>query len=219
MEVISMSWTILTSSISSITTRGLKGTRLLSHKKIECTCWESHRPDAKETPSDTIAVGPENLNVACSFLVETEQHELDPDGTRADEMVTDEVPLDDENGGDSETVVRKPLTSSQQGGILEGSSPQPCPTRVRVSSMCSQRACSKTWASSSAAADLSFASTKHLVWTFLRLSLPMVQKMVSVTWCVGARSTICAFLSWTRLPERWRSALLNDGSSILVLPS
>ena len=29
-------------------------------------------------------------------------------------MVMDEVPLDDENGGDSETVVRKPLTSSQK---------------------------------------------------------------------------------------------------------
>ena len=54
------------------------------------------------------------LNVASSFLVETEQHELDPDGTGADELVTDETPLDDETGGDSGTIVQKPLTSSQR---------------------------------------------------------------------------------------------------------
>ena len=44
-----------------------------------------------------------DLNVACSFRVETEQHDLDPDGNGADEMVTDEMPLDDENSGDSGT--------------------------------------------------------------------------------------------------------------------
>ena len=60
------------------------------------------RPDLKD------------LNVTCSFLVETEQHELDPDGNGADEMVTDEMFPDDENGGDSETSVQKPLTSSQK---------------------------------------------------------------------------------------------------------
>ena len=50
----------------------------------------------------------------CSFPVETEQHELDPDCNGADEMVTDETPLDDEKSGDSETIVQKPLTSSQK---------------------------------------------------------------------------------------------------------
>ena len=55
-----------------------------------------------------------DLNVACSFSVETEQDELDPDGNGADEMVTDEMLSDDENGGDSETSVQKPLTSSQK---------------------------------------------------------------------------------------------------------
>ena len=54
------------------------------------------------------------LNATCFFPVETEQHELVPDGDGADEMVTDETPLDDENGGDSKTVVWKPLTSSQR---------------------------------------------------------------------------------------------------------
>ena len=55
-----------------------------------------------------------DLNMACSFPVQTEQHELDPDGNGADEMVTDETPLDDENGGDGGTIVQKPLTSSQR---------------------------------------------------------------------------------------------------------
>ena len=55
-----------------------------------------------------------DLNVARSFLVEREQHEHDPDGNGAEEMVTDEMPLDDENGCDSETSVGKPLTSSQR---------------------------------------------------------------------------------------------------------
>ena len=36
-----------------------------------------------------------DFNVACSFPVETEQHELDPDGNGADELITDETPLDD----------------------------------------------------------------------------------------------------------------------------
>ena len=34
-----------------------------------------------------------DLNMACSFPMETEQHELDPDGNGADEMVTDDMPL------------------------------------------------------------------------------------------------------------------------------
>ena len=54
------------------------------------------------------------LNATCSFPTETEQHELDPDCNGADEMMTDETPLDSENGGDSETIVQKLLTSSQK---------------------------------------------------------------------------------------------------------
>ena len=196
-----------------------------------------------------------DLNVACSFSVETQQHELDPDGNGADEMVTDEMLPDDDNGGDSETSVQKPLTSSwkkvsqnihdncghpskeeflgspSQSGPTRGSRPRA--TRVRVSSMCSQRASSKTWVSGSAAADFSlqrntwcgsalprtFRFNETLgVDSFFILSLRMVPKSSSATWCVGACCTNCAFLSWTRLPGRWRSALLNDGSSILVLP-
>ena len=103
-----------------------------------------------------------NPNVTNSFPVETEQHELDPKGTGADELVSDEMSLDDENGCDSETSARKPWTSSQKKVVqnihncghpskTEFSS-QPCPTRgfrqratrVRVSSMCSQRTSSKS---------------------------------------------------------------------------
>ena len=54
------------------------------------------------------------LKAVCSFPIETEQHGLDPDCNGADEMVTDETPLDDENGGDSETIVQKTMTSSQK---------------------------------------------------------------------------------------------------------
>ena len=119
------------------------------------------------------------LNATCSFPTETEQHELDPDGNGADEMMTDETPLHNENGDDDETFVQKPLTSSQKKVIqnihnncghpskeefLRALRLQSCPTggsslcatRVRVSSMCSQRASSKTQISSSVAADFSF---------------------------------------------------------------
>ena len=54
--------------------------------------------------------GLKDLNVTCSFPVEIEQHELDPDSNGADEMMTDETPFEDENGGDCDTVVRKPVS-------------------------------------------------------------------------------------------------------------
>ena len=53
-------------------------------------------------------------NATFFFPTETEQHELDPDGNGADEMMTDETPLDNENGDDGEAIVQKPLTSNQQ---------------------------------------------------------------------------------------------------------
>ena len=60
------------------------------------------------------------LNATCSFPVETEQHELDPDSKGADEMVTDETPLDHDNGDDSagqnDTVTSTKGFSSALGG-------------------------------------------------------------------------------------------------------
>ena len=112
------------------------------------------------------------------FLWETEQHELDPDSNGADEMMTDETPLHNENGDDDETIVQKPLTSSQKKVIqnihnncghpskeeflralrLSRARPEVLhygTTRVRVSSVCRQRASSKTEVSSSDATDFS----------------------------------------------------------------
>ena len=150
-------------------------------------------------------------------------------------MVTDETPLDDENGGDSETIVQKPLTSSQKKvsqnihnncGHLskeeflmalrlsrafltmcdESSSVQHVQPKVILQNPDFQQRCRGL-----------FASTKHLVWIFLRSSLQTVPKLFSATWCVGARCTNCVFLLWTRLLRLWQSVLQSGGFSILVL--
>ena len=134
------------------------------------------------------------LNATCSFPTETEQHELDPDCNGADEVMTDETPLDNENGCDSETIVQKPLTSSQKKVIqnIHNNCGHPSKEEFlralrlsrarpevldyvrrefdRVSSMCSQRSSSKTQDFQQRCREL-FVSTKHLVWTFLRSSL------------------------------------------------
>ena len=181
-----------------------------------------------------------DLNVACSFSVETEQHELDPDGNGADEMVTDEMLPDDENGGDCETSVQKPLTSNQKKVIQNihdncghpskeeflralrlSRAPQEVLDCVRREFECPACAAKghppKLGFLAALPRTFRFNETLGVVF-FFRLSLRMVPKAFSATWCVGARCTNCAFLSWTRLPGRWRSALLNDGSSTLVLP-
>ena len=55
-----------------------------------------------------------NPNVATSCPLETEQHELDPDGTGADELVLHEMSIDDEGGCDNATSARKPMTANQK---------------------------------------------------------------------------------------------------------
>ena len=178
------------------------------------------------------------LNATCSFPIETEQHELDADCNGADEMVTDETPFDDENGGDSETIVQKPLTSSQKKVIrnIHNNCGHPSKeeflralrlsrARPEVLTMCDE--CSSVQHVQPKVIlqnpDFQqrcrglFASTKHLVSTFLRSSLQTVPKLFSATWCVGARCTNCVFLLWTRLLRLWQSVLQSGGSSILVL--
>ena len=114
MGSITMSWTILTSPISSITTLGFGGDAVALPRedrvylKGNLTGQTPKKRRVTRLRSDL-----KDLHVACSFPVGSEQHELDPDGNGADEMVTDEIPLDNENGGDSEATVRKPLSSSQ----------------------------------------------------------------------------------------------------------
>ena len=53
-----------------------------------------------------------NPNVAISFPVEREQHELDPEGAGADEVGTDEMHTDDEGVCDNTTSTQKPLTTN-----------------------------------------------------------------------------------------------------------
>ena len=78
MEVISMSWTILTLLISSIITRGLKvGDRVYLLGNLTGQTPKKRRM----TQSSHL----KELNAACSFPIETEQHELDPDCNGADE--------------------------------------------------------------------------------------------------------------------------------------
>ena len=99
------------------------------------------------------------LNVACSFPAETKQHELDPDGNGADEMVMDETPLDDVNGGDSGTLVQKPLTSSQKKVIQMRALRLDYVRREFESSMCQNPDFQQRYRGF-------IGSTKRFVWTF-----------------------------------------------------
>ena len=157
MEVISMSWTILTLLISSIITRGLKvGDRVYLLGNLTGQTPKKRRM----TQSSHL----KELNAACSFPIETEQHD------------------DDENGVDNETIVQKPLTSSQKKVSQnihtncghptkeeflrlfvslvpdENSSVQHVQQKGILQNPDFQQRCRGL-----------FASTKRLVWTFLRL--------------------------------------------------
>ena len=174
------------------------------------------------------------LNATCSFPTETEQHELDPDCNGADEMMTDETPLHNENGDDGETIVQKPLTSSQKKVIQNIHNNCGHPSKeeflraLRLSrffTMCDESSSVQHVQPKGILQNPDFqqrchglfVSTKHLVWTFLRSSPQTIPKLFSATWCVGARCTNCVFLLWTRLLKLWQSALQSGGSSILVL--
>ena len=148
-----------------------------------------------------------DLNVACSFPVGTEQHELDPDGNGADEMVTDEIPLDNENGGDSAAIIRKPLTSSQKkvSQNIHNNCGHPSKeeflralrvSRARPEVLDYVRrefecpACAAKGHPPKprlpAALPRTFRFNQTLgVYLFKTLSLRMVPKSLSATWCVG----------------------------------
>ena len=109
-------------------------------------------------------------------------------------MVRDETPLDDENGGDSETIVRKPLSSSQKKVI------QNIITIERFSAACDESSSVQRVQQNGILQKLGFqqpcrglfASTKHLEWIFLRLSLQMVPKSFSATLvCWGTLYQLC----------------------------
>ena len=195
-----------------MTTRGSKGTRTLFHEKIEC------RPDAKETSNDTIHVRSEKLE-----RVETEQHELDPEGTGTDELVSDEMPHDDEEGCDSETSARKPLTSSQRKVVQNIHNNCGHPSKeefLRALRLSRARPEVLTTFDESSSVqhvqpkgilqNLGFQQRCRRTFRFnetLGVDLFEIEsldgsKSFSATWCVGARCINCAFLSWTRHQRR-----------------
>ena len=56
-------------------------------------------------------------SAASSFPVETEQHELEPEGTGANDLDPDEMAGDDEDDDDDVASTRKPLTANQKSVI------------------------------------------------------------------------------------------------------
>ena len=169
------------------------------------------------------------LNAACSFPTETEQHELDPQTTRLLTMKT-VVTVKQLFRNRRRRVRRKSFRISI---TIVGTRARRSSSRLFVSVVPDQRFLTMCDESSSVQhlqpkgilqnPDFQqrcrgpFASTKHLVWTFLRSSLQTVPKLFSATWCVGARCTNCVFLLWTRLLRLWQSVLQSVGSSIFVL--
>ena len=141
------------------------------------------------------------LNATCSFPTETEQLELDLDCNGVDEMMTDETPLDNENGGDSETIVQKPLTSSQKKVIQNIYNNCGHPSKeefLRALRLSRARpevldyvrrefgcpACAAKGHPPKPRLPFQqlcrglFASTKHLVWTFFEIESPDSSKIV-----------------------------------------
>ena len=210
------SWAILTSPISSIITRCRRWRCCSPTRRSSVPVGKSHKTDAKERSSATIAVWPERLDrclfVFFFFSVETEQHELDPDGNGADEMMTDETPLDDENGGDGGTIVQKPLTSSERkvsqnvhnNWLVTRARKNSCGLFVSGPTRGSRLRATRVWVSKALGVD------------HFETESPDSSKIVF--WCVRALWTNCVFVFWTKLLRLWQSALLNDGSSIQVLP-
>ena len=145
-------------------------------------------------------------------------------------MVTDETPLDDENGGDSETIVQKPLTLSQKViqnihnnflRALRLSRARPevldyvrrefeCPACAAKGHPPKPRL--------PAALPRTFRFNETLGVDLFEVESPDSSKIVFCNiWFVGVRCTNCAFLFWTKLLRMWLSVLQSGGSSILVL--
>ena len=125
-------------------------------------------------------------NVASSFPVETEQHELEPEGTGVDELEPDEMAVNDEDGCDEQI----PGNPEQQAITCGGSSSvQHAQLKDTLRSRGFQQRCHGP-----------SASMIHSVWIFSRSTLQMPVKSFSATKCVGARCANCAFLSRTKLP-------------------
>ena len=102
-------WTTQICSNLSIITRGLKETKSLFHERIECTC--KKRRTARSSSGQVLS------SAASSFPVETEQQELEPEGTGANDLDPDEMAGDDEDGDDDVASTQKSLTANQKSVI------------------------------------------------------------------------------------------------------
>ena len=155
---------------------------------------KSHKPDAKETSNDTISV-------------------------RSGKSERDTIDNESEEGGSNihyncghpskEEFLRALRLSRARPEVLDY-------VRREVECLACAAKGHPPKPSLPAAMPRTFRVNETLGVDLLRLSLRVVPKLSSATWCVGARCTNCAFLYWTRLLRIWRSALLSDGSSILV---
>ena len=154
-------------------------------------------------------------------------------------MMTDETPLDNENGGDNETIVQKPLTSNQQKVIqnIHNNCGHPSKeeflralrlSRARPEVLHYVRrefecpACAAKGHPPKprlpAALPRTFRFNATLGLDLSEIESPDSSKIVFCNMvCVGARCTNCVFLLWTRLLRLWQSVLQSGGSSILVL--
>ena len=160
MEVISMPWTILTTPISSITTAFPREDRVYF-------LGNSTDRTPKETSKETISVRfgepkcgqfffrwrQSNTNLIQKVLVLMSWWRTKCLLTMR--MVATVIQVPENHSHRARRRSSQNIHNNwtpEQGGILEGSSSQPCPTRgsrqratrVRVSSMCSQRTSSKT---------------------------------------------------------------------------
>ena len=150
-------------------------------------------------------------NVASSFPVETEQHELEPEETGADELEPDEMAVDDEDGCDDDTASAwKKLKTSQKRVIqnihhncghpskekflraLRLSRAQPdFFDYVRREFECPACAAKGHEHGFQQRCHGPSASTRHSVWIFSRLIRQMAPKSFSATWCVGTLYHLC----------------------------
>ena len=142
------------------------------------------------------------------------------------------------NGDDDETIVQKPLTSSQKKVIqnIHNNCGHPSKeeflralrlSRARPEVLhCVRRefecpACAAKGHPPKprfpAALPRTFRFNETLGLDFFEIESPDNSKIVFCNMVCWARCTNCVFLLWTRLLRLWQSALLRDGSSILVL--
>ena len=166
-------------------------------------------------------------NVASPFLVETEQHELEPEETCANAMDCDDVAGGDEDGGDDTASTWKSLTANQKRLIQNIHNNCGHPSReeflraLRLSRARSEvlnyvrrefecPACATKGhlpkPRMPAALPRTFRFNETLGVDLFEIESPDGTKITSATWYAGARCINCAFPFWTRQQPECQSA-------------